>query len=140
MCKHDWLEKPDYGAKVCAKCGKIEPCIPEPKLLNHHKNGWQEIELIKGLPFTEGTTSWCKNNLKVLFSPRELHTETDLGGGYWKHLSISHPHRYPYWDEILNARNTFFSEIETVIQIMPPTKEYVNFHPNCFHLWSKISE
>ena len=102
------------------------------------RNGWKEIPLIQGLPVTQDTTSWAKGSLKVLFSPKEKHTEQDLGGGYWKHLSISHPRRYPFWQEILDARYTFFSENETVIQIMPPTQEYVNLHPNCFHLWSKL--
>jgi len=101
---------------------------------------WQQTELLKGLLLTVGTTAWRKGNLAVLFSPREYHTETDLGGGYWKHLSISHPRRYPYWDEILEARYHFFSDTETVIQVLPPRGQYVNLHPNCFHLWSKIGE
>jgi len=104
-------------------------------LLN--KNGWLEVPLIQGLPVTDGTTSWRKGNLMVLYSPKE---ETDLGGGYWKHLSISHHRRYPYWDEILDARYNFFNEDETVIQIMPPKREYVNLHPYCFHLWAKLRE
>jgi len=101
-------------------------------------NGWEQISLMPNFPVTQGTTSWVKNSLKVLFSPIESHTETDLGGGYWKHLSISHPKRYPFWDEILDARYTFFSDEETVIQIMPPKREYVNLHKFCFHLWSPI--
>ena len=104
------------------------------------REGWTEIELMPGLPFTEGTKSWRKGNLKVLYSPKEFHTEQDLGGGYWKHLSISHPRRHPFWDEILDARYAFFDDDETVIQIMPPKSEYVNLHPNCFHLWAKIKE
>lgn len=101
-------------------------------------NGWEQVELIRGLLVTEGTTSWRKGSLKVLYSPKERHTETDLGGGYWKHLSISHPRRYPYWQEILDARYSFFEKTDTVVQIMPPENEYVNLHPNCFHLWSPI--
>ena len=102
-------------------------------------NGWQEVEM-PDVPVAENTTAWRKNNLRLLFSPKELHSETDLGGGSWKHLSISHPKRYPYWDEIIDARYTFFNEDETVIQIMPPRREYVNFHQFCFHLWSKIKK
>ena len=104
------------------------------------RNGWRQVALIPGLPLTEGTTFWRKGNVQVLFSPKELHTEAELSGGYWKHLSISHPRRYPFWQEILDARYTFFEDTETVIQIMPPGSEYVNFHPNCFHLWSSIKE
>jgi len=104
------------------------------------RNGWKELPIIPQLDglVVKGTSSWFKGHLKILFSPKERHTETDVGGGYWKHLSISHPKRYPFWDEILDARYTFFSDKETVIQILPPKGKYVNYHPNCFHLWSKI--
>jgi len=139
MCKHDWLEKPSYGEKICSKCGRIEPCYPEPQIIGR-KNGYEQIEIIRGLPVTEGTTSWRKGSIKILYSPKELHTETDLGDGHWKHLSISHPKRYPFWHEILDARYAFFDDGDTVCQILPPKSEYVNLHPNCFHLWSPIRE
>lgn len=100
-------------------------------------NSWKQVDFI-GTLVVKDSTSWQKESLRVLFSPREKHTESDLGGGYWKHLSISHPRRYPYWHEIIDARYTFFEDDDTVIQILPPKSEYVNLHPNCFHLWSKI--
>jgi hypothetical protein len=53
--------------------------------------------------------------------------------GHW-HLSISHPYRYPTWDEIYTARYDFLpSEINAAI-ILPRKTEYVNIHPNCFHV------
>lgn len=53
--------------------------------------------------------------------------------GKW-HLSISHRHRYPTWDEIKFARYEFLPDAKTIAMILPPRNEYVNFHPNCFHL------
>ncbi|MBC7105665.1 MAG: hypothetical protein H5T97_06985 [Firmicutes bacterium] len=51
------------------------------------------------------------------------------------HLSISHPHRYPTWDEIKAARYALTPHNVTMALILPPPEEYVNVHPNCFHLW-----
>lgn len=51
------------------------------------------------------------------------------------HLSISHPFRYPTWDEIHAARYCFMPEEITVAMILPPKAEYVNIHKNCFHLY-----
>lgn len=51
------------------------------------------------------------------------------------HLSISHPRRYPTWDEIKAARYLLTPHNVTMAMILPPPEEYVNIHENCFHLW-----
>lgn len=50
------------------------------------------------------------------------------------HLSISHADRYPTWDEIHQARYELLPKEKTFAMILPPKKEYVNVHNNCFHL------
>jgi hypothetical protein len=54
-------------------------------------------------------------------------------GNGW-HLSISHPTRYPTWDEIKAARYDLLPDDCTMGMLLPPSGEYVNVHPNCFHL------
>ena len=53
--------------------------------------------------------------------------------GKW-HLSISHKTRYPTWDEIKEARYRFVPDEVTMAMLLPPRDQYVNVHPNCFHL------
>lgn len=53
--------------------------------------------------------------------------------GMW-HLSISHPTRYPSWDEIKEARYRFVPNEVTMAMLLPPREEYINIHSNCFHL------
>ncbi len=53
---------------------------------------------------------------------------------YW-HLSISHKDRYPTFDEIRDARYKYIPDEVTMAMLFPPKAEYVNVHPNCFHLW-----
>lgn len=50
------------------------------------------------------------------------------------HLSISCLHRYPTWDEIRTARYDFIPDKVYMAMILPPKKDYVNVHQNCFHL------
>lgn len=52
---------------------------------------------------------------------------------FW-HLSISCRDRYPTWDEIKAARYDLIPDEVTMAQMLPPKKEYVNLHPNTFHL------
>ena len=54
--------------------------------------------------------------------------------GHW-HISISHPRRYPTWEEIKAARYDLLPHDITMAMILPPPTEYVNVHQNCFHLW-----
>lgn len=56
-------------------------------------------------------------------------------GGYW-HISVSVSYRYPSWDEIYTAWYDLVPDapqIEGAI-VLPRKSEYVNIHPNCFHV------
>jgi len=52
---------------------------------------------------------------------------------HW-HLSIAHKTRYPTWDEIAEARYRLLPDTITAALLLPPKKDYVNFHENCFQL------
>jgi len=73
-----------------------------------------------------------ENLLHVLVSPPHK-------GCGW-HLSISHPERYPLWDEIKAARNTLLPMDKTFAMMFPPQAEYINVHPNTFHLWQVVGK
>lgn len=54
--------------------------------------------------------------------------------GLW-HVSVSHPKRYPTWDELSSARERFVPDEITMAMYLPPRSEYVNLHDTCLHLW-----
>jgi len=58
----------------------------------------------------------------------------------WEHVSVSLPYRCLTWDEMCEIKDMFFNQEETVIQIHPAKKDYVNFHPYCLHLWKPKTE
>ena len=77
-----------------------------------------------------------KGAIVVIYSPNEPMDDPNfINGTNGEHLSISHPHRYPTWQEIKDARYHFMSPDNHVYMILPPKDQYVNVHPNCFHLW-----
>lgn len=57
-----------------------------------------------------------------------------LEGGLW-HLSISHPRRYPTWDEIREARYALCPSDINMVMHLPKVTDYINIHPCTFHLW-----
>lgn len=63
------------------------------------------------------------------------HEPVEIGGAAVWHLSISCARRYPTWDEIKQARYGLLPDAITMAMLLPPSAQYVNVHPNCFHLW-----
>lgn len=64
-------------------------------------------------------------------SKRTIFKKKDLGF----HLSISHPSRYPTWDEIKRVRYELLPNDITVAMLLPPQDEYINIDENTFHLF-----
>ena len=78
-----------------------------------------------------------------LISPRAelmlvMSSGIDDGTG-WEHVSASCRDRTPTWDEMCFVKNIFWDEHEMVVQYHPPRSEYVDFHPNCLHLWKSAT-
>lgn len=59
----------------------------------------------------------------------------ELDGKRWLHVSVSHGSRAVNWEDIGRVKSHFIGNGRTAIQVLPPTENYVNIHPNCFHLW-----
>ena len=77
------------------------------------------------------------NGQAYMLGPCSVIVELEPDG--W-HLSIAHVRRYPTWDEIKEARYRLLPSEKTYVMVFPPPEEYVNQHPNCFHLWELKQE
>jgi hypothetical protein len=53
----------------------------------------------------------------------------------WLHVSISHPNKIPTYQELADAKRDFIGEDVYAYQVFAPTKDHVNIHPFCLHLW-----
>jgi len=63
---------------------------------------------------------------------------SSIGEG-WEHVSASTETRCPTWEEMCRFKEWFWDDEETVMQLHPPKSEWVNYHPNCLHLWKPTS-
>lgn len=102
--KDKWIERPELAKLWASQCNN-----PNPDMRNHQ--AWTLNGIIRVLYSEDNTPKW----------------------GWLKHISISHSGRYPTWSEILIAKEKFFGDID-VMMILPKREDYVNVHPNCFHL------
>jgi len=105
----------------------IFPGFPEPTDLKWRRNRADECR-ISALPGFERERQIYDSPIDGL---RAI-VAWDEREGY--HLSISHPSRYPTWTEIRDARYALLPDACTMGMLLPPQAEYVNLHPNCFHL------
>lgn len=88
-----------------------------------------EVDTDPGHPLLNATNSYLREYLLgtcPVIVTREF--------GLW-HLSISHPARYPTWDEVAEARYRILPPGLTFVMPLPPIGRYLNMHPNCFHLF-----
>lgn len=53
------------------------------------------------------------------------------------HVSVSLPRRYPTWEELKSAWYELVPNAENIAGaiILPRARDYVNLHPNCFHIY-----
>jgi hypothetical protein len=57
----------------------------------------------------------------------------------WEHVSVSLRNRAPNWPEMCFVKSMFWSDDECVLQYHPAKVDYVNYHPNCLHMWRPIA-
>ena len=62
-----------------------------------------------------------------------VHQGYERGTGYT--LSVSHPSRYPTWDEVTEARYRLIPDKIEMAMPLPPRAEYLNIHPYMFNLF-----
>jgi hypothetical protein len=58
-------------------------------------------------------------------------------GLLWEHVSVSiyGEDRTPTWAEMCFVKSLFWDDGDCVMQLHPPSNEYINNHSFCLHLW-----
>jgi hypothetical protein len=56
-------------------------------------------------------------------------------GEGWEHVSVSRKDRCPIWEEMCQVKDLFWDDEDVVMQFHVPSKDHVNNHPYCLHLW-----
>lgn len=93
-------------------------------------------EILKQSPYLRAYKSGV---VYIFFSPKEEFGDRNFNNAvFGMHLSISCKNRYPTWREIKDARYHFMPRDQDAYMILPKAKDYINVHPNCFHIWMPI--
>ena len=61
-----------------------------------------------------------------------------IDGIRWWHVSCARPSRLPSWQDLRNVKDVFVGRNRQAVQILPAENQYVNIHPYCLHLWSRL--
>ena len=78
--------------------------------------------------------------LEVIVSQDQVHGgEIETAEDKRWHISISHPFRYPTWDEMGEVKDEFCPDIFMSIP-HPPRKHWLNINPRVMHLWESQDE
>jgi hypothetical protein len=75
----------------------------------------------------------------LMKSTKKITVIQSIDSGY-DHISLSHPHRLPTWDEIKYMRNKYGDPNKFYVIVLPPMEFYLNLHEFCMHLWEVKSE
>lgn len=63
-------------------------------------------------------------------------------GGGWEHVSVravnDRRSRIPTWREMTVVKECCWDDDDTVMQLHPPRRDYINCHPHVLHLWRPI--
>lgn len=65
---------------------------------------------------------------------RDLAVIVSSGEG-WDHVSVSRPNRCPNWLEMEHVKRMFFRDDAVAMQLHVPSKDHINLHPFCLHIW-----
>jgi hypothetical protein len=93
------------------------------------RNGWYTIEN-PGHGIDGETFYHVQKLLGVIVSER-----VELDGRRWRHVSCSHKHRIPTYEELCEVKDVFIGRERCALQVFPEESQKVNIHPNVLHLW-----
>lgn len=84
------------------------------------------------LPNVGGYVYLRRDNMKLIF---RVEQQSD---GDWIHVSFSRRERIPSWQDVRHVKDHFIGRSRKAVIVLPPEDEYVNDHPYCLHLWSRV--
>lgn len=90
--------------------------IPHYKILNYYF----QCQVSDGMGWNHVSISLIKEITKVGKRHKNIFTMVE---------------RCPTWEEMCWIKSQFWDDDESVMQLHPPKKDWINNHPYCLHLW-----
>lgn len=118
-----------------------EPGIPGTVIQKRFPELVEDTRYGKEVPMSPGTIdgrAFRMGKLLAIVSYCEVDETTPIGlivpQKRWR-LSVSHPDRYPTWDELKYLRYKLMPDVKTMAFFLPAADEYVDCHPYCLQMW-----
>jgi len=92
---------------------------------------------------------WCgmvyrdRTGLLAIVSLDEVVPEVDsdvFTAEKWLHVSVSRTDRLPSWEDLKAVKDRFIGRDREAIQVIPRSRDFVNVHPFCLHLWAPAGD
>lgn len=74
-----------------------------------------------------------KNGLRVL-----IDCARKRDGNLWVHVSYSRKKWTPSHEDTCLVKQAFIGPDRYAYAVLPPSKQYVNLHAHCLHLWTRV--
>jgi hypothetical protein len=68
----------------------------------------------------------------------DYYGQFEPGAGDWLHMSVTRSNRLPSWEDLVIAREELGFKDRMFVQLLPPTKYWLNVHKYCLHLFSRM--
>lgn len=92
------------------------------------------LNLLIAAGMQQGTKQYKMGRVFILVSPPVI----EMGMGW--HMSISHPERYPTWDEVAAAWYQLIPDADNRVGVMilPKREDYISIHNFCFQVHEEM--
>lgn len=95
--------------------------------------GWNEFD-VSMLPMPGKARGFVyRDGLKVLATVEQYPDKS-----WWLHVSFSYHNKLPNWTDLRAVKDLFIGKKKLAVQILPCEDDYLNFHPNTLHLYTRV--
>lgn len=67
---------------------------------------------------------------------RVIVTVAPHDGKRWLHVSVSRAKYIPSYEDLVDVKRTFVTDVVQAIQVFPTRERHINIHPYSLHLWA----
>jgi hypothetical protein len=121
------VKRPDRSFATLGTAGDGQKPQSKVPAITEEALDWRMKDWIASGQIVAGTKIYRMGQCLIIVSP-------PLNEEWGWHLSISHPTRYPSWDEVAKARYDLLPLDREFEMPLPKPEDYISIHPNCFQV------
>lgn len=112
----------------------VEEFLPDPPEMRKY---WERLDRFGPLGYVYQHT---QIPLRVIITMPEQGFIQDFNGEEWVHVSVSHEHRLPSYEEMKEVKRCFIGDHREAYSIWPKLRVHVNVASKALHLWHRADK